>query len=292
MPERDRSLGNHTIPSPGPTSRRGPRRIGILGAGRLGTALAGALRDAGYEVDGPAPRGTVPSGEAVLLCVPDAEIPTAAAAVAGSGVALIGHTSGATPLSALAPAAGAETFGLHPLQTLTGGRAAFRGCACAVGGSSADALEAVRAMARDLGMEPFDIADAQRPAYHAAASMASNFLVTLEDVAERVAERAGMTPAQARARLAPLVRTTVENWAIEGPERALTGPVARGDRATVAAQRRAVSDAGENLLPLFDVLVEHTAALAERGAPSATSATPPAGHEPSTPSLAAHGAPA
>ena len=74
---------------------RGPSRIGIVGRGRLGTALASALRAAGYRVEGPAGRDEVPSGEAILLCVPDAEIPAAAATVAGAA-ALVGHTSGAT----------------------------------------------------------------------------------------------------------------------------------------------------------------------------------------------------
>ena len=91
-------------------------------------------------------------------------------------------------------------------------------------------------------MRPFELDDDDRAAYHAAASIASNFLVTLEAAAEEVAAAAGLEPAEARALLAPLVRTTVENWVELGPERALTGPVARGDDATVAAQRAAVAE--------------------------------------------------
>ena len=98
-----------------------PASVGIVGAGRLGTALAAALRGTGVAVQGPAGRGEVPAGEAILLCVPDAEIPAAAETVAGAAP-LVGHTSGATPLSALGPAerAGAALFGLHPLQTVSG----------------------------------------------------------------------------------------------------------------------------------------------------------------------------
>jgi predicted short-subunit dehydrogenase-like oxidoreductase (DUF2520 family) len=117
-------------------------------------------------------------------------------------------------------------------------------------------------------MRSFEIADAQRAAYHAAASIASNFLVTLEHAGERVAGAAGLAPEDARVLLAPLVRSTVENWVALGPERALTGPVARGDDDTVAAQRAAVEDAAPRLLPLFDELVECTRELAGRGAPA------------------------
>jgi predicted short-subunit dehydrogenase-like oxidoreductase (DUF2520 family) len=113
-------------------------------------------------------------------------------------------------------------------------------------------------------MTPFEIDDAGRATYHAAASIASNFLVTLEAAAERVARGAELEPQEARALLAPLVRRTVENWARLGPERALTGPVARGDDATVEAQRAAVADAAPELLVLFDALVERTRALASQ----------------------------
>ncbi|HEY7633252.1 MAG TPA: DUF2520 domain-containing protein [Thermoleophilaceae bacterium] len=245
-------------------------RVAVVGGGRLGTALSDALRAAGRDVSGPAGRGDRPEADAILLCVPDAEIAAAAAAVAGAAP-LVGHTSGATPLSALDAAQAQGRFGLHPLQTFSGSphdAERFRGCRCAVGGTSAEALAAALGIARSLGMEPFELSDEQRPAYHAAASIASNFLVALEAAAEEVAAGAGLDPAEARAALVPLVRTTVENWAALGPERALTGPVARGDELTVAAQRAAVRETAPQLEALFDVMVERAKALADRKVPA------------------------
>jgi predicted short-subunit dehydrogenase-like oxidoreductase (DUF2520 family) len=238
--------------------------VGVVGRGRLGTALSDALRAAGRDAVGPVGRGEVPSADAIVLCVPDAEIPAAAAAVADTAP-LVGHTSGATPLSALEPANAAGRFGIHPLQTFSGAPGdaeRFRGCRCAVGGTSDDALATALGIARSLEMEPFELSDEQRPAYHAAASIASNFLVALEAAAEQVAAGAGLDPAEARRALAPLVRTTVENWASLGPERALTGPVARGDDRTVAAQREAVRAVAPELEELFDVMVERARVLA------------------------------
>lgn len=112
-------------------------------------------------------------------------------------------------------------------------------------------------------MNPFEITDADRATYHAAASMASNFLITIEAAAERLATEAGLEHDHARELLAPLVRSTVANWQTVGPQRALTGPVVRGDEATVAAQRDAVAQRAPELLDLFDVLVGHTRALAQ-----------------------------
>jgi predicted short-subunit dehydrogenase-like oxidoreductase (DUF2520 family) len=249
-----------------------PLRIAVIGSGRLGTTLAAALREAGRQVAGPAARGERPDADLVILCVPDAEIPAAAEAVAGAA-ALVGHTSGATPLTALGPARAEGVFGLHPLQTFPApveqdALARFAGVGCAVAGSGPGALAAATELAESLGMRPFAIDDQDRAAYHAAASVASNFLVTLEAAAERIAAGAGLEPAQARELLTPLVRSTVEGWASAGPERALTGPVARGDRTTVDAQRRAVADTAPELIPLFDELVERTEALAERTVPA------------------------
>jgi predicted short-subunit dehydrogenase-like oxidoreductase (DUF2520 family) len=244
-------------------------RLGVIGAGRLGTALTSALREAGYPVGGPARRGEVPAGcHALLLCVPDAEIGAAARAAAGEAP-FVGHTSGATPLAAMA-AAGADLFGLHPLQSFTGDESleAFGGAGCAIAGTSPEALALALRLAGDLGMTAFEIDDSGRAAYHAAASLASNFLVTLEAAAERVAAGAGLEAEEARAVLAPLVERTVRNWTKLGPERALTGPVARGDDATVAAQRAAVEEAAPELLALFDELVERTRELARGQVPA------------------------
>jgi predicted short-subunit dehydrogenase-like oxidoreductase (DUF2520 family) len=236
-------------------------RIGVVGAGRLGMALAAALRDAGLPVEGPAGRGEVPSRcDAIVLCVPDAEIPAAAAVVAGAAP-LVGHTSGATPLSALEPAR-AAAFGLHPLQTFATATESFAGAGCAIAGSTTEALAFAAGLARLLGMTPFEIDDEGRAAYHAAASVASNFLVTLQAAAERIAAGAGLEPEAARALLLPLVRQTLDNLDALGPASALTGPVARGDDDTVAAQRRAVQEVVPELLGLFDELVHHTRQLA------------------------------
>ena len=108
------------------------------------------------------------------------------------------------------------------------------------------------------------VAPEDRAAYHAAASIASNFVVTLEAAAERLAATAGVD----RAALAPLVRAAVETWAELGPERALTGPIARGDEGTVARQREAVLARTPELAPLFDALVDATRALARAEVPA------------------------
>ncbi len=227
----------------------------IVGAGRLGTALAAALRATGLEVEGPLGRGARPGDvDAVLLCVPDAEIAAAAAALTPG--APVGHCSGATGLDVLA---GHEAFALHPLMTVPGARApVFAGAGAAVAGSTPRALAIAHALAERLGLRATAVADADRAAYHAAASIASNFLVTLEGAAERLAAGAGVE----RALLVPLVRAAVENWARLGAADALTGPIARGDEATVARQRAAVAERAPDLLPLFDALADATRALA------------------------------
>jgi predicted short-subunit dehydrogenase-like oxidoreductase (DUF2520 family) len=233
------------------------KRLAIVGRGRVGHALAVALAQAGYDMLGPLGRGADGQGaDAVLLCVPDGEIAGAAARIVPGP--LVGHCSGATGLGVLAPH---EAFSLHPLMTVTEDGAKFAGAGAAIAGTTPRALAFARGLAVALAMAPVEIAEHDRPAYHAAASIASNFLVTLEAAAERIGAAVGLE----RDALVPLVRATVENWARLGPERALTGPVARGDDATVARQRAAVADVAEDLLPLFDSLVHATRALAAAG---------------------------
>jgi predicted short-subunit dehydrogenase-like oxidoreductase (DUF2520 family) len=236
----------------------------IVGRGRLGNALAQAFAEAGLDVLGPLGRQpAVPADRPVLLCVPDGEIAAAAAAIApaatpyaaGAGGPIVGHCSGATRLDVLFPH---EAFSLHPLMTVTTEGAEFAGAGAAVAGTTPRALAVAHSLAHSLAMAPVEVAEHDRATYHAAASVASNFLVTLEATAERLAAAAGVD----REHLVPLVRATVENWARIGPERALTGPVARGDEATVAVQRQAVADSAPELLPLFEALVTATRELA------------------------------
>jgi predicted short-subunit dehydrogenase-like oxidoreductase (DUF2520 family) len=227
-----------------------PRHCVVVGAGRMGSALADALRAAGLEVAGPLTRGErcPQETDCVLLCVPDAEIGQAARNVPPGP--LVGHVSGATTL---APLAAHEAFSLHPLMTVP---ATFNGAGAAIAGSTQRALATARALAESLGMLHFEIADEDRAAYHAAASMASNYLVALEDAAERLLATTGAS----RELLVPLVRATVENWSREGAH-ALTGPIARGDEETVAGQRAAVEERTPELLDLFDALTNSTREL-------------------------------
>jgi len=230
--------------------------IAIVGRGRLGPALAGALSAAGHSVAGPLGRGADGSGaDVVLLCVPDGAIAAAAGAVTPRDGLLVGHCSGATGLDALAPH---EAFGLHPLMTVTHAGATFAGAGAAVAGSTGRALATARRLATSLGMLPFAVVDEDRAAYHAAAAVAANFLTTVEGAAERLAATAGVP----RAALVPLVRAAVDNWAALGARDALTGPIVRGDEAVVARQRAAIAERTPELLELFDALAAATRDLA------------------------------
>jgi predicted short-subunit dehydrogenase-like oxidoreductase (DUF2520 family) len=228
-----------------------PHRIAVVGGGRLGAALSAALTAAGVQVDGPLGRDApIPAAcDVVLLCVPDAQIERTAAALPPGR--LVGHCSAATTLDVLAPH---EAFSLHPLMTVTSAGASFGGATAAIAGTTPRALEAAEALALVLGMRQVRIDDADRAAYHAAASIASNFLVVIEDLAERLARTAGLD----REPLVALVRASVSNWAVLGSAGALTGPIARGDDETVARQRAAVAERAPGDLELFDALVDAT----------------------------------
>lgn len=251
--------------SPPSNPSRAVESISIVGPGSVGRAAASALRAAGYRVNGPSGRGeVVEPATVVLLCVPDREIASAAAAVRGISE-FVGHASGATPLAG----AGVD-FGLHPLRAFVGaeGADAFQGIGIAVAGTSPGALRIAEELAAALGGEPFRLTDDQRAGYHAAASIASNFLVTILDAAERVAAASGVAEPDIRRFLAPLVRGTVENWTEHGPRAALTGPIVRGDERTVDRQRAAIAATVPELLPLFDTLCVSTRALAETKEPA------------------------
>jgi predicted short-subunit dehydrogenase-like oxidoreductase (DUF2520 family) len=226
----------------------------IVGQGRLGHALVTALSEAGASVHGPLGRGApVGAADVVILCVPEPALAAASAAIRPGP--LVGHCSASASLDLLEPH---ERFVAHPLMTVTMAGARFNGAACAVDGSSPRAVAAAETFARALGMRPIHVAPERRVLYHAAASMASNFLLTLEAAAERLAAVCGLD----RAGLVPLVRATVDNWAALGAGAALSGPIARGDELTVSHQRAAVDGTAPELLPLWDTLAQATRDLA------------------------------
>jgi predicted short-subunit dehydrogenase-like oxidoreductase (DUF2520 family) len=166
------------------------------------------------------------------------------------GQGWIGHVSGATPLSALDPHE--RRFSLHPLQTFTRSRGAEQldGAWAAVTAETDEAREQALELARTLGLEPFELGDADKPLYHAGAVVASNYLVTLHGAAAGLLAAAGAPPEA----LEPLMRRTIENGF------ALTGPIERGDWVTVEAHREAIRAARPDLEPLYDVLAEATVA--------------------------------
>jgi predicted short-subunit dehydrogenase-like oxidoreductase (DUF2520 family) len=242
--------------------------LAIVGSGRVGGALESAARAAGVEVR-LAGRGDAVEAcrdaEVAVLAVPDTAIAEAAAEIAAAVPPLrfVGHTSGATGLDALAPcaAAGAATFSIHPLQTVPGPETDLTAAPCAVSGSDPEAEEFARSLAARLGMRPFTVPEDQRAAYHAAAAIASNFLIALEESAAELLTRLGIE--DARDLLAPLVLRTAANWAESGAA-ALTGPIARGDEATVARHRAAIEALAPELAPLYEALADRTREIARR----------------------------
>ena len=230
----------------------------VVGAGRMGTVIAAGLR-----AGAPLKRGEPIPADAgvVLLCVPDGQIAAAARTVPPGPV--VGHCSGATGLE---PLGDREAFSLHPLMSApTGsGPEVLGGAGCAVDGNTPNALQIATTLAHALHMRPAHVAPEDRVAYHAAAAMASNFLVALEAAAEQLARTANVT----REQLAPLVLATARQWAEIGPQRALTGPIVRKDEEVVARHRAAIQERTPELLPLWDALADQTRAVAGTKVPA------------------------
>jgi predicted short-subunit dehydrogenase-like oxidoreductase (DUF2520 family) len=213
--------------------------VQVIGSGRVGSAVGARLRQRAIALDSADP-------DVVLLCVPDTAIAdTATGLTLGDG--WIGHVSGATPITALVPHE--RRFSLHPLQTFdrSGDPAQFDGAWGAISGETDAALSVALELAELLGLRPFELAESDRTLYHAGAVFASNYLVTLQ----RAAVRLGV-PAEG---LVPLMTRTIEN----GFE--LTGPIARGDWATVVAHKAAIHASHPELDEVYAALADATAAI-------------------------------
>jgi len=260
--------------------------VGIVGPGRAGVGLALALAKARIPVLGvhgrrevPVPGGVrltvgaVPpwlaEADVVLLAVGDDALAGLVGDLARSGGVRPGqvvlHLSGARGSDVLAPLAalGAATGSMHPLMTVSEDptRAArhFRGATFVLEGDF-DAVRAADVLVRALGGVPAMIAPETKALYHAGAVFASNYLVTALAVAERLLEGAGFPAAAAREALLPLAKATLENVEALGPQAALTGPIARGDAATMRRHREAL---GPEERRLYDALARATLALAK-----------------------------
>jgi predicted short-subunit dehydrogenase-like oxidoreductase (DUF2520 family) len=231
--------------------------IGIVGPGRLGRSLASLLSARGMAVD-LVGRGALPRGGVVLLAVPDQEIARAAEQINAGPIVL--HCSGAVDHEVLRPHRPAGS--LHPLMTFPGPEVALpdlSGVPAAVSGDP-EAVEVAAQIAHVLGLRPVFV-PGDRRLYHAAAVMAGNFATVLLAEAGAVLAAAGVDPQLAPSLLAPLALQSLRN-AQGAPARALTGPVARGDGATIERHRDALHAAGLlGTLAVYDALTDRARAL-------------------------------
>jgi predicted short-subunit dehydrogenase-like oxidoreductase (DUF2520 family) len=216
--------------------------IALLGAGRLGTALAARLSQAGYRVSLISSRRRSKRqallSDLVWFCVPDGEISRLAADLGQYSWAgkIAFHSSGVLASDVLAPVAraGAAIASVHPLMTFVrGSLPRLAGVSFAMEGDQ-PALRLAETIVRRLGGEPARIAKSKKAAYHAFATMVCPLLLVWLRAAEKAATLAGMPARRSRSRMRPIVLQTLQNYWRLGPARSLSGPVVRGDTGTLA----------------------------------------------------------
>jgi len=269
--------------------------LAVVGAGKVGSALAILLQKKGYPVAGTASR-TFSSAEKlarvlncpaykrpweltrraglVLITTPDREIARVAQEIAGAGGfgpgQVVAHTSGAHAAAELRGVreAGALAVSIHPLQSFADVEGAMKnlpGSYFALEGDAA-ALSLARQVVDDLNGKALIIGAEDRPLYHAAACIASNYLVSLMHFATGLYRYFGLSREEAFGALLPLVQGTIQNVSRVGPAQALTGPVARGDAPTIASHLPALARVGKEELDLYRALGLYTVRVArEKG---------------------------
>jgi predicted short-subunit dehydrogenase-like oxidoreductase (DUF2520 family) len=262
--------------------------VGVVGAGRVGAALAVALQRAGHRIVGASavsdasrqrierflpgtpvmqPPEVVAAADLVLLTVPDDALGPLVRGLAATGAPLAGrmlaHASGRHGLAVLEPAAelGALPLALHPVMTFTGRPDDADRLAGICFGVTAPAVlrPAAEVLVMEMGGEPVFIAEADRGLYHAALAGAANHLVTQVVQAADLLARAGV--GQPSRMLGPLLSAALDN-ALRLGDAALTGPVARGDAETVAGHVEALRTDAPEALPAYLALARLTAARA------------------------------
>ncbi|MGZ6274799.1 MAG: Rossmann-like and DUF2520 domain-containing protein [Syntrophales bacterium] len=264
--------------------------VAILGLGKVGTAVGFLLRRAGYRIVAVASRskasltqGIVYTGGKPYLNFSKAALAANCVIIATSDDAIahvceqisseggikpddkVIHMSGAGGLDLLesAQVAGAHVACIHPLQSFPDVDSAVRNIPGSTFGiTSADEIKEWSVqVVRDLGGVPFFISDADKPLYHAAACIASNYLTTLIHMVEEIYQSIGMGREDAMRAIWPLVMGTIANIETKGTVQALTGPVARGDAGTVKKHTDAVRQKLPALLQAYSALGILTADL-------------------------------
>lgn len=261
--------------------------ISVVGAGRVGTALAVLWRRAGHRIVAVSGGAATPAraaehlpgvpildnagaargAEVVLIATPDDAIASACAQLAFAlepGATVI-HASGATGLDALDGARRARVLSLHPLQTcptVEAAVASIPGATFAVTALDEDGFALGERLALDAGGAPFRLPDEAKPLYHAAAVFASNYLVTVTALAEELSRAAGVP--EPLTALAKLQAATLANLLAAGPAQALTGPAVRGDAATVARNLEALRARAPEAVRSYVALADLALELAQR----------------------------
>lgn len=270
----------------GSIDRDGNSTVGFIGTGRAGTALGVALGAAGYRVvsgwsrstqavelftqavpsarSAPRPLEVLEAADIVFLTVPDSLVTVLAQALPWTKGKLAVHCSGALGLDVLAPAAleGADTGSFHPLVPLTTDGSSTLGEATIVVDGDADALPVLRRMAGRIGARTIVLSGEDRVLYHAAASILGNYTVTLFAAAAALFERLGIDGEEARQSLLPLLGGVHKNLQRAPAGEALTGPVARGDAATVERHLAVLAQRAPEFVELYETLARATVALA------------------------------
>lgn len=271
------------------TSRK--EHIVIVGAGALGQVLALRLAERGYpieavisrrehkarelaeRVNAPVSSSTwtsVPDAfDALFMCVPDDAIPGVAQNLASTSIAwsgrVVAHTSGVLTTSVLdcITDRGASPMGFHPLQTFSAGSlpGAFEGIFIGLEGDRAT-VEFGKRLATDLGAQPLVIPPGAKARYHLAASVISNFSVTLAAMVEEIVQTVGYDWSEASQFFGPLVQATWNNLRLAAPGQALSGPIVRGDVKTVERHLKALEAHLPHLVQPYVALAVHTLRVA------------------------------
>lgn len=268
-------------------------RVGIIGAGRVGRALAHASRRGDLDVIaawsrtsatrervaeefGIAPAATVDAAidgcEVVLVAVPDEQLEAVlddlASRIQAGAAPLVVLTSGSASIDVGASArlAGGRVVRIHPLCAITDAMrpGALDGVVAAVTATTEADRVAARELATRLGMAPFDLADGDAATWHAAGAIAAGGVTTLLAAARDLAVAAGLEPDAALRAMADLARGAIDRALEQTPEAALTGPAVRGDAGTIAAHVAALHDRRPDLVAQYRAVTHATAELARR----------------------------